>query len=59
MDSKIEMVRKAIKDLPEEAIELLNIIDEVEEHTIALRKKLMAELRPNGNIIHLKLDDIK
>lgn len=59
MDSKIELVRKVIKNLPDEVVEILELIDEVEGHTISLRKKLMSELRPNGNIIHLKLDDIK
>ena len=44
--------------LPEDAVQALKILDELESFTAELRKKLMAELRPGGNIIHLKLDDI-
>ena len=44
--------------LPEEAIKALQILDELENFTAELRKKLMAEIRPGGNVVHLKLDDI-
>ncbi|MBU6339780.1 MAG: hypothetical protein KGQ36_07430 [Rickettsiales bacterium] len=44
--------------LPEEAVQALKILDELENFTAELRKKLMAELRPGGNVVHLKLDDM-
>jgi hypothetical protein len=46
-------------DLSKEVSQILNILDELENFTIELRKKVMAELRTNNNIIQLKLNDIK
>ncbi len=45
--------------LPQEAMQVLEILDQLENHTANLRKKLMSEIRPSGNVIHLKLDNIK
>ena len=45
--------------LPSEALKVLEILDQLEEHTSKLRKNLMLELRPSGNIVHLKLDSIE
>jgi hypothetical protein len=44
--------------LPEDAVAALKILDELENFTAELRKKLMAEIRPGGNVVHLKLDDM-
>jgi hypothetical protein len=44
--------------LPEDAIQALKILDELENFTAELRKKLMAEIRPGGNVVRLKLDDV-
>lgn len=44
--------------LPEDAVVALKILDELENFTAELRKKLMAEIRPGGNVVHLKLDDM-
>ena len=44
--------------LPEDAVASLKILDELENFTAELRKKLMAEIRPGGNVVHLKLDDM-
>lgn len=46
-------------ELPESAKKALEILDELESFTVTMRKKLMAEIRPGGNIVHLKLDDAK
>ena len=45
-------------DLPAEAVQALKILDELENFTAELRKKLMAELKPGGNVIRLKLDNV-
>ncbi len=47
-----------INKLPKEALEVLEVFDKLEDHTANLRKKLMSELRPNGNVVHLKLDNV-
>lgn len=47
-----------VNKLPEEAVLALKILDELENFTAELRKKLMAEIRPGGNVVHLKLDDM-
>lgn len=47
-----------LNKLPDEAVQALKILDELENFTAELRKKLMAELRPGGNVVHLKLDDM-
>lgn len=48
-----------IDNMPQDAVSVLEIVDKIEEHTIELRKELMRELRPDGNIIHLKLENIE
>jgi hypothetical protein len=45
-------------DLPAEAVQALKILDELENFTAELRKKLMSELKPGGNVIRLKLDNV-
>jgi hypothetical protein len=47
-----------LNKLPEDAVHALKILDELENFTAELRKKLMAELRPGGNVVRLKLEDI-
>lgn len=47
-----------VNKLPKEALEVLKVFDQLEDHTADLRKKLMSELRPNGNVVHLKLNNI-
>lgn len=47
------------ENLPQEALQALKILDELENFTADLRKKLMSELKPGGNLVRLKLDDIK
>ena len=44
--------------LPRDAAQIIEILAELDNFTSELRKKLMSELKPSGNIIHLKLDNI-
>ncbi len=44
--------------LPKEAVQVLKVLEELENFTAELRKKVMSELRTNNNLIHLKLDDM-
>lgn len=47
-----------INQLSKEAIQILEILDQIENHTAELRKKLMAELRTNNNAVRVKLDNV-
>lgn len=44
--------------LPKEAAHVLKVLEELENFTAQLRKKVMAELKTNNNLVHLKLEDI-
>jgi hypothetical protein len=44
--------------LPAEALNVLEILNKIENHTADLRKKLMSELRPKGNLVRLNLEKI-
>lgn len=44
--------------LPQDAIKALKILDEIESFTAQLRKKLMAEIRPGGNVVRLQLEEV-
>ncbi len=48
-----------LNDLPREAVLVLQMLDQIENHTAELRKKLMLELKPNGNTIKLNLDKVE
>lgn len=43
--------------LPQEALAVLKVLDEIENHTADLRKKLLAEFKTEKEI-HLNLDDV-
>ena len=47
-----------LNSLYQEALQILDILDQIENHTAALRKKLMSELRPKNEAVHLKLDNV-
>jgi len=47
-----------LDELSHEALQILQIIDEIENHTAVLRKKLLEELRPRNEEIRLKLEQI-
>ena len=44
--------------LPKEAVQVLKVLDELENFTAELRRKVMAELKTTNNVVHLKLDEI-
>jgi hypothetical protein len=44
--------------LPKEAAQVLKVLEELENFTAELRKKVMAELKTNNNLVHLKLNDM-
>ena len=47
------------QEIPEEALHLLEILDQIENHTADLRNKLMAELKKtNAAKINLKLEEV-
>lgn len=49
---------KLENNLSKEATQVLKILDELENFTAELRKKVMAELKTNNNLVRLKLDDM-
>ena len=46
------------KPLSQEAKQIIDLLDKIEDHTAQLRKKLMSELKTDNQKINLKLDDI-
>jgi hypothetical protein len=47
-------------EIPQEAAHLIEILDQIENHTAELRKKLMEELkRSNAARVSLSLDEVK
>ncbi len=44
--------------LSKEAVQVLKVLDELENFTAELRKKVMSELKSSSNLVHLKLDDM-
>jgi hypothetical protein len=44
--------------LPAEASQLLQILDQIENHTSDLRKKLMSEFKSSNSVVRLKLDNV-
>ena len=44
--------------IPKEAAQVLKVLEELENFTAELRKKVMAELKTNNNLVHLKLNDM-
>lgn len=50
--------QESFKDLSQEALQILEILDQIENHTAALRKKLVSELTTKSESVHLKLDNV-
>lgn len=44
--------------LSQEAKQIIELLDKIEDHTAELRKKLMSELKSESQALHLKLDNI-
>lgn len=45
-------------NLPKTALNLLSVLDELENHTIMIRKKITEEIRSTSKFIHVKLDSV-
>ena len=59
MNANFSTVRKEqINSLPKEASQVLELLEQIENHTANLRNKLMAELKSDSGIVRLKLDNI-
>ncbi len=50
--------KESLGDLSHEAMQILEILDQIENHTAALRKKLVSELSTKTETVHLKLDNV-
>lgn len=46
------------QQLSQEAMQIIELLDQIENHTAELRKKLMSELKQNNAKVHLKLDEV-
>ena len=57
MSIDIQIKDQGLK-LPNDAIGIIEMVEKIEQRTIQLRKEIMRELRPDGNIIHLKLNKV-
>lgn len=51
-------VQETVNELSHEAMQILEILDQIENHTAALRKKLVSELSAKTEVVHLKLDNV-
>lgn len=51
--------QSAIDELSHEALQILEILDQIESHTATLRMKLMDELKSKSENINIKLEDLK
>lgn len=47
-----------LKQLSKEALQIIELLDQIENHTAELRKKLMSELKQNNTQVRLKLDNV-
>jgi hypothetical protein len=58
MKTQPALKEQAVEQLSQEALQILDLLDKIENHTADLRKKLMSELKKNGSTVHLKLDNV-
>ena len=57
MNNAVTKELENINQLSQEALRILDILDKIQDHTADLRKKLIAELKPKNETVHLKLDN--
>ncbi len=50
--------KENINELSHEMMQILEILDQIENHTATLRKKLVAELATKSETINLKLNNV-
>ncbi len=58
MKNTNQNIQEQESQLPKEAAHVLKVLEELENFTAELRKKVMAELKTNNNLVHLKLNDM-
>lgn len=58
-NQQVRVKRETLDELSQEAVRMLEILDQIELHTAELRKKLVDELKPKDNSIKLNLDKIE
>jgi hypothetical protein len=58
--NQVQKEKSEVIDIPQEAAHLLEILDQIENHTADLRKKLMEEIKKSNALkVSLKLDEVK
>ena len=56
---KYDYQRSQFDNLSIESKQVLELLDEVEDFTISIRKKISKEVRANSKLIHLNLDPVQ
>ncbi len=51
--------QNTLNDLSQEAIQILEILDQIESHTTNLRTKLLTELKSKSESINIKLEKVE
>ena len=61
LPNKIQSPKEESKILSQEVMEILNILDNIENHTAELRKKIVGEIssQQKTNNVHLDLDKVE
>jgi hypothetical protein len=61
LPNKIQNPKDESKILSQEVMEILNILDNIENHTAELRKKIVGEIssQQKTNNVHLDLDKVE
>jgi uncharacterized coiled-coil DUF342 family protein len=61
LPNKIQNFKEESNKLSQEVIEILNILDNIENHTAELRKKIVGEIssQQKTNNVHLDLDKVE
>jgi hypothetical protein len=61
LPNKIQSLKEESNKLSQEVIEILNILDNIENHTAELRKKIVGEISSQQKItnVHLDLDKVE
>ncbi len=59
MNTKVALKEQIdLNHLSQEALQILELLDQIENYTSELRQKLMAELKKGNASVHLKLDNV-
>jgi len=60
MLNQLKNIQEEKKPLSQEAVEILNLLDAIENHTAELRKKIVEEVSKQAkNNIHLSLNKVE